>query len=320
MKTKIRSKVRSDIPLYGTILAVSLALAWWASTPKSTSDSRQVRLFSASPAAIEEVQWQGANQTMIAHRREGDGRFWIQSGQDSFLASDRFDESLKFFDPLEAKRIVAPTTGMTDEQWKAFGLKPASAKLTIKLKSVSASEKSESWSIELGNLSFGTSDRYGLSPDGKTVILLEADAISGFDNAVARFFDRSVLSKNIDDADSAEIEKGKSKKRFARQNIKTAEKEKPPFEGPFNDWLDKFERLRALRYADATTEEKLTQLQPELTLKVLKGDRIGEEISMKKMDDMGKTTWWIFSSIGKAHLEISANRAEPVVKDAESLF
>ena len=322
----MKSKITSDISIYGIILAASLALAWWASTPKFSSDARQVHITSITPASIDEVVWKGANQTMTAQRREADQRFWIQYGQDSFLASERFEDTLNFFNPLEAKRIVAATANLSAEQWQAFGLKPPSATLTLKLKQGSATSEQKSWSIELGSQSFGTTDRYALSPDGKNIILLEADAISGFDNAVARFFDRSVLSKKINDAETAELEKGTAKKRFHRQIGKDKvtdrenSKEKPPFESAFNDWLEKVERLRAIRYADTKTEEQLTQLQPELTLKILNGERISEEITVKKIDEANKTTWWIFSSTTKSHVEISANRAEPVVKDAEALF
>jgi hypothetical protein len=192
---KMKSKITSDISIYGIILGASLALAWWASTPKFSGDARQVHITSITPASIDEVVWKGANQTMTAQRREADGRFWIQYGQDSFLASERFEDTLNFFNPLEAKRIVAATANLSAEQWQAFGLKPPSATLTLKLKQGSATAEKKSWSIELGSQSFGTTDRYALSPDGKNIILLEADAISGFDNAVARFFDRSVLSK-----------------------------------------------------------------------------------------------------------------------------
>jgi len=322
----MKSKITSDIFIYGIILTSSLALAWWASTPKFSSDARQVHITSITPSSIDEVVWKGANQTMTARRREADGRFWIQYGQESFLASERFEDALNFFNPLEAKRIVSATAGLSDEQWQAFGLKPPSAKLTLKLKQRSEKAEQESWSIELGSQSFGTTDRYALSPDGKNIILLEADAISGFDNAVARFFDRSVLSKKIDEADSAELEKGPTKKRFNRQigtdkvTDKDSRTDKPPFESAFHDWLGKVERLRAIRYADTKTEEQLTEKQPELTLKILDGERISEEIMVKKIDESNKTTWWIFSSATKAHVEISANRAEPVVKDADALF
>ncbi len=313
----MKAKITSDISIYGLILAASLALAWWASTPKFSSDARQVHITSITPTMVEEVVWNGANQTMTARRREADGRFWIHYGQESFLANERFEDALNFFDPLEAKRIVTSTAGLSEDQWQAFGLKPASAKLTIKLKQKSAAApEQESWTIELGSQSFGTTDRYALTPDGKNIILLEADAIAGFDNAVARFFDRRVLSKKINEAESAELEKGTTKKRFNRQTGR----DKPPFEGAFSDWLEKVERLRAIRYADTKTEEQLTQKQPELTLKIMNGEQVSEEITVKKIDDASKTTWWIFSSATKAHVEISANRAEPVVKDAESLF
>lgn len=332
MSTKMKPGLHSDLLLYGVLLTASLSLAWWASTPKSASDEHHVRLASIPAASISEVVWQGANQTMTARRREGDGRFWVQYGTDSFLASERFEQALNFFDPLEAKRMVTKTSGLSEEQWKAFGLKPASSKLTLKFKKenlINAAEP-QSWSIELGANSFGTTDRYGMTPDGKNVVLLDTEAISGFDNAVARFFDRAVLSKKIDDADAAELAKGSSKKRFDRQATKPAGKDKAPFDGAFNDWLEKFERLRAIRYADQGTEEKLAALEPELILKIMNGSRVSEEIAVKKMSDSGTeigksgsgnaSTWWVFSSDAKAHIEISANRAEPVVKDAESLF
>jgi hypothetical protein len=82
------------------------------------------------------------------------------------------------------------------------------------------------------------------------------------------------------------------------------------------DWLEKYEKLRAIRFADQATEEKLSGKQPELVLKLLKGDSVAHELAIKTLDN----TWWVFSSAARAHLEISANRAEPVVKDAENLL
>lgn len=310
--------LKADTGIYGGLLAASLALAWWASTPKTATEARQVRVATIDIARIQEVSWAGALQKMTARRREGDGRFWIQYGKEEFLAGRQFDEALATFSPLEAKR-VADVAGLSDEQWQAFGLKPSPAgKLTFTF------GPSETWTLEVGSPAFGTTDRYALSPDGTSILLMDGDALSGFDNALARFFDRAVLSSKIDEADGAELEKGSQKKRFSRPESRSRGRDKAPFEGPFNDWLEKFERLRAIRYADPATEEKLAREEPQLVLKILDGDKIAEELVVKKIAGTdtanGPVTWWVFSSDARAHLEISANRAEPVVKDADSLL
>lgn len=323
----MRTRTRSDIGMYSVLLVTSLGIAWWASTPRSAGDAREVRIASVNPADIIETEWQGGKNTMVARRRETDGRFWIKAEKDEFLAGQKFDDALATFNPLLAKRVIAETVSLSDDQWKAFGLKPALGKLTLKMGGKEDGSTVRTWSLETGNPAFGTTERYALSPDGKKVILIDGDAISSFENPVARFFDRVVLSGKVDDADSAELEKGSLKKRFT----KASDKEKNPSGGPFNEksfneWIEKFERLRAIRYADPATEEKLANQQPELVLKLLDGEKVAEEFALKKMPGSGSSpdatqvTWWVFSSKVKAHLEISANRAEPVVKDAESLL
>ena len=315
------TRTKSDIRLYSIFLAASLALAWWASIPRTAADAGEVRVASISPAKIVEIIWQGGNSAMIAHRRASDGRFWIKSEKDEFLAGQRFDDALKSFDPLYAKRVVASADSLNDDQWKAYGLKPALGKLTITF-----GDKT-TWTLETGSPGFGTTDRYAISPDGKNVILMDGEAISGFENPVARFFDRILLSRKTDDADGAELEKGTQRKRFTRASAQNKQSQDGlVFEGPFNEWLEKFERLRAIRYADPATEEKLAARQPELVLKLLDGEKVAEEFALKKVTglssvpDSAQVTWWVFSSKVNAHLEISANRAEPVVKDAESLL
>jgi len=314
-------RTKSDIGLYSILLMVSLALAWWASTPRNAADAGEVRVASFNPAKVVEINWQGGNSSMSARRRASDGRFWIAAEKDQFLAGQRFDDALKSFDPLYAKRVIATTDALNDDQLKVYGLKPALGKLTVTF-----ADKT-TWTLETGSPGFGTTDRYAISPDGKKVILMDGEAISGFENPVARFFDRILLSRTSDDADGAELEKGNQRKRFNRATGGA----KPSqdglvFEGPFNEWLEKFERLRAIRYADPATEEKLATREPELVLKLLDGEKVAEEFALKKISgptsvsDPGQVTWWVFSSKVKAHLEISANRAEPVVKDAESLL
>jgi hypothetical protein len=148
-------------------------------------------------------------------------------------------------------------------------------------------------------------------------VLFDADMIAGFDSPAGRFFDRSVLTpRQITEADAAEIEKGSAKKRFPRAEKKTSNSDSPPFEGAFADWLEKYEKLRAIRFADSAMEEKLAAQPATLVLKLLKGENVAHELALKSVEN----SWWVFSSDAKAHLEISANRAEPVVKDAESLF
>jgi hypothetical protein len=302
-----------DLYGYSLLLITSLGIAWWASTPRSLTDGDAIRLTSINPASIQKLTYRKGTAGFTAVRREGDGRFWIESDGNRFLAGDRFAETLGFFKPLEAKRLVSEVAQLDDAKLKTFGLSPATARIEIE----TSDEPSSIIKLELGTNSFGTTDRYGFTLDGKRVVLFDADMISGFDSPAARFFDRTILGPaKITEADAAEIEKGPNSKRFARAEKKAGNSEHAPFEGAFADWLEKYEKLRAIRFADTAIEEKLSTLQPKLVLKLLKGDASICELALRNFEN----EWWVFSSELKAHVEISANRAEPVIKDAESLF
>lgn len=337
-------RVRNDLVFYFILLFASAALALWASLPQSENELRQIKITEIDPGEVSQVKWSTTNGTTIAVRRPGDSKFWIKTGNDSFLANPRLEETLSTFDPLYAQRLVANIESPEDPKLASFGLNPPTATLSIMLGGVpddsnaksEGQEKVKELQILLGRNSFGTTDRYLLTPDGKNVVLIAGDAISGFDNPVARFFERTVFPTKLDESDTAEVTDGELTKTFEGKTAaarsrnpeddgKSSSDQDPggKFGPAFDEWLDRAERLRGIRYASQEAEEKLANIQPALELKFVKNGAKIEEITFKTLpadSNKGNPTWWVVSTTTKAHMEISANRAEPLVKDAIGLL
>lgn len=313
-----------QIIFYLGLLLVSAGFSLWASLPENETDLRQIKITEINPAEIVELQWQTSKLTTMAKRRTSDGKFWIVSGDDSFLANQRLEETLKTLNPFFARRLVSRVTSESQDELSKFGLNPPTATLTVvrraKRGTTSTNETTNELKIIFGRNSFGTTDRYVLTPDGKNIVLVAGDTISGLDNPVARFFERTVFPAKLADSDTVEFLRGDQAKSFTKNN---SAKDPDKFDPQLSDWFEKAERLRGIRYADEGLEARLVNTVPELAVKFKNKNNETEEIVIKTLaaeDKNGQATWWVISTQTKAHLEITSNRAEPLIKDAESLL
>lgn len=354
--------MRLDTAVYGGLLTAGLAFAYWASIPEDDGDQEgKVNVATFDPKLISEISVDakdaatGLGVSVVALRRAGDDRFWIEHSKseaappakaadaskekaldkmiaaatatasppvvttERFLGNEKFEEILKGFEPLSAVRVI----GQVDEkQREEFGLSKGTGKLTLK------TTDGKVWTLALGKTSYGSRNRFAMEGDAShpgRVLLIEGDGIDGLEKAPLRLFDRRLVSFEFIEADKASIITSGQNKRLAHtlkdkngELLWTDDEASPTAKPSLDSWMDKVSKLRLVKYAADDKEKLLTSVQPFLEISFEKDGKVIDSIRFKK-DPTEAATYWVTSEFLKVHGQVASTRMESIEKDASTV-
>lgn len=312
--------MRNEVGIYSLLLATSLGLALWASSPKPESSSGDDRVAVVSPLldAIEEIRYEDKSLKVTATRQDGD-RFWIEQSKldksaskagapdeasdddeadlsgasaqvdggpkaagatERFLASKKITDVTERVAPLMALRALGTADSLKLED---FGLVEPEITYSIRVRG-----RNEPYVFRLGKKAFGKSDFYAkFEGDGK-VYLLDGKPFLDLKRAKANLYERDLLSGKTDDIRGATIVAQDKTKVLRHTNrdedgdLKwTDDRPDATVKAAYDTWMGRIERLRVNSYATADDLPKIEAASTFLEIRMSR-DGDGEVLQFRK--------------------------------------
>ncbi len=239
-----------------------------------------------------------------------------------FPVGTAWNDFLALFKPLKSLRDLG-----TYEKAKAsdFGLDKPSV-----LKIYDQSDK-ELLSLNIGKKSFGGSNNYAQLSGTSELQLIDNELVAVMEQARSRLFEGNLWSKSLNEYKMCRINSGERKrilKNSDTENGKAAlwldeNKSKENLGFSYGSWMEKLEKLRAVRYAHDDELKVLNDLPALATVTFDDGlDSIvfikasGKELSPAISED----TYWVKSSFTSAIAMVTKARSESLIQELEQIF
>lgn len=328
----------SKLNLVSWFVAVTLSLlvAYWASLPVSEEAKSKVPVITIKEASVASIELSGAGGKVVATKTlEAGERWWISyertpvAQQDTkgsaspsserFVASQKFKDMPAQFAPLQAIRVIGPTS---EEKLTEYGLKDGTRSLLLK-----DSSGATLLSLFIGKQLYGGRNIYAMNQSDSKVLLLAGDLISDFEKPELRFFERSLTAVTPEDVRAASLMQGGKTKRYLHTTKDAKGAAVWTLDGSNGDpvpqvssWFDRLLQLKAASYATEEEEATLKSAPALFEVALEGGGAGGDSIQLKRKAGKDGPEYWAHSSHLNWHVRVASTRAETLEKDVPQIL
>lgn len=307
------------------ILIVCLGFAYYASLPSKKREMSGKEWLRINSEEIEKVVYE-SKRLFLEVKSVDSERFWIthaiigdgEKKVDSFKASKKINDLLKFMNPLWAIRDLGDV-GNLDK--KEFGLEGGAPLFRVILKD------NRSYGFRIGKKSFGSKSLFALDINRNQVILINGYQIENLKKAKSRLFERKVIDIDMGDVKKAEIRTGEflvhwdhsEKDKKGNLHWRKDEPGSSP-DSSYNNWMAKIGKLRIIQYATSKETNRLSNEKPFLTISYLdSGKNQIEKLEFWKVTGItakgNKDQFWVKSNFTSTYGRVNYNRAFSIERD-----
>ncbi|MBM73900.1 MAG: hypothetical protein CMK59_00760 [Proteobacteria bacterium] len=306
--------------IYGTLLGLSLGLAWqtWTKEPDSSSQNGVVVL-QGEEAQLEELMWDSTTAHIEIYRKKDalGSYLWVKykdlkkDESREFKAGAAGEKLLKDLSPLMAiRKLDAPST----EKLSEIGLSQPETSLIV-------TRKGTKRELAIGNEAYGTRDLYVQEKNSGVVFLVDDEKFRALKYASSRLPDRKLWAMEKPElAIQAKLKKDDGQEQIFKQKnavdraksfwFKAGEAEEK--DAQVNTWLGKILKLNGAKHTDLSQ----AKIIPQFTLELSEENGSKEELSIVLCDD----EWYAKSSYTRGYLKLSKRSIEELVQDLPDLF
>ncbi len=332
--------------IYGTALAVLLALSWWQWTAEPEVDrGDKVELLAGKAEAITEIRWTGKkNESTLTRRSDAVGPyFWVDytrwtqkpvlktqgeeedgspieptppervAKQSVFKASDKAEELLKSLSPMLALRRL-DVTG--PDKISEIGLDVPEATLEI--------VRGDSTQVlDIGGEAYGSRHIYVRRRSDGQIYLVERELLQNLKYARSRLADHSLVGTARKDVTRAVLTAEGETLEATQRNPHDAAKAvwvlaSDPENAPeqLTTWMAQALKLKGMRYADPAAPP--VDLESRLTLQLFDAKGRSETLELLQVGQSGD--WYARSEHTRGLVKVVRSAAKSLADDVGSVI
>lgn len=320
--------------MWALALCGALGLSYWASLPQAETAGK---FFSQQldVAKIEQIELISSKATFTAFKNSDQlGRWWIEilrkslkdkvggeieQGPVRFLASERFNEYLQELSKLPVIRDIGV---VAEDRLNEFGLREPDGTLVIK-------NSGTELSVELlvGKQLFGSQSIYIMRKSDNRILLVDADLITDLTNPESRFFERRVVDSPIQEAEVIVVSSADKQVKMRRskqdangvvQWVSSLDLSKD-IEGA-GAWVEQLARLKAAKYADKATQDKLVGSPTVFEAVVTYAEGRSRKIEVRQVKNGSDSEFYVWSDFLQCHVKVATALTENLIKELPQIF
>ncbi len=320
--------MRKELFIYSTVFILSLGLAYWASLPTSNKAEQRQAVLSLSAGQIGGVDF-SSSEIKVSIKQNESKKWWIETDKagvkDRFLSSNKIQDVLAQFNPLEAVRVIGE---VKDDGLAEYGLKDSTKSL-----SVVDAKGDVQLTLKIGKQAFGTRNVYVQESKNNKVLLMSGDIIGDVERPETKLFERTMTNVVMDEVQKASLELGQATKvrKFAHTKrddkgatLWTDEAAEGATVVSAKSWFERLDRVRIVSFA--TSEEvALLDKDPVLFAVDLESAAAKDRLIFKKRAGASTpqgpvTEYFVNSAFLGVWAKVASTRLEPLEKDLATVL
>lgn len=317
-----------EVKLYGSLLAVLLAVAFWSYTKGDTASvsTEKVDVVDVPKDSLRGLVYYAKTSTVeVSFKKDEAGQeyswFVVDQGKRrrSFAGNDKVKGMLETFAPFKALRSLGKLDG---DELKETKLNAPEKKLVLKLRDAERA-------VEVGGRTSGSRDHYVRPVGGKDVYLVASAVLGDLEFPEGRFMQRKLREEALKDVSKAVLSaNGKTKTIYQKNRLSPSDaywaSEAAPEEKneTVDNYVDKIDKLSATDFAN-DGEQYPRNGTPILEIKWFGEDEAKEINSTEIWKVEGadkKVDYYALSTSTHAPVKLSKAAAEQVERDLSSVM